>query len=87
VGASSARNTSWKPRQRAAFFDYDQDGWIDIYLTNGDASREEPYPMARRPPTSFKNNAMAIYGRYEKSGLAGRLGTGVCVGDYDNDGG
>ena len=36
-----------------AFFDYDQDGWLDIYLTNGDAlSGEEPYPPARRPPNT-----------------------------------
>src|SRR5690242_11629437 len=28
-----------------AFFDFDQDGWIDIYLTNGDRlDHEEPYP-------------------------------------------
>jgi hypothetical protein len=33
-----------------AFFDYDQDGWLDIYLTNGDRCRvEEPYPDGKTP--------------------------------------
>ena len=37
-----------------AFFDYDQDGWLDIYLTNGDRmSVRNPIPTARRPPSTF----------------------------------
>lgn len=33
-----------------AFFDYDQDGWLDIYLTNGDRlPGEEPYPDGKTP--------------------------------------
>src|SRR5712691_8637963 len=71
-----------------AFFDYDHDGWLDIYLTNG--TRFDAKWPAGEGPTShlFKNNRDGTFTDVtEKSGLA-RTGwqTGVCVGDYDNDG-
>ena len=73
-----------------AFFDYDQDGWLDIYLTNGDRlPGEEPYPDGKAPTQHlFKNNRDGTFTDVtEQSGL-GRTGwgTGVSVGDYDNDG-
>ena len=40
-----------------AFFDYDNDGWLDIYLTNGVRFEEEPYPPGKAPTQHlFKNN-------------------------------
>ncbi|HKF45971.1 MAG TPA: CRTAC1 family protein [Terracidiphilus sp.] len=71
-----------------AFFDYDQDGWLDIYLTNG--SRFDAHWPAGKEPTThlYKNNRDGTFTDVsEKSGIA-RSGwqTGVCVGDYDNDG-
>jgi len=71
-----------------AFFDYDHDGWLDVYLTNG--TRLDAHWPAGKAPTShlFKNNRDGTFVDVtEKSGLA-RTGwqTGVCVGDYDNDG-
>jgi enediyne biosynthesis protein E4 len=71
-----------------AFFDYDNDGWLDIYLTNGTRIDEKWAPG--KSPTSqlFKNNRDGTFTNMtDKSGLA-RTGwqTGVCVGDYDNDG-
>ena len=71
-----------------AFFDYDNDGWIDIYLTNGD--RFDAHWAPGEAPIShlYKNNRDGTFTDVTaKSGL-GRSGwqTGVCVGDYDNDG-
>lgn len=71
-----------------AFFDYDNDGWIDIYLTNGD--RLDAHWAPGEAPIShlYKNNRDGTFTDVTaKSGL-GRSGwqTGVCVGDYDNDG-
>jgi hypothetical protein len=71
-----------------AFFDYDNDGWLDIYLTNGTRLGEK-WPPGKEPTSQlFKNNRDGTFTNVtEKSGLA-RTGwqTGVCVGDYDNDG-
>jgi hypothetical protein len=71
-----------------AFFDYDQDGWLDIYITNG-SRLDTKWPAGQTPTTHlYKNNRDGTFTDVtDKSGL-GRSGwqTGVCVGDYDNDG-
>ncbi|HTT19320.1 MAG TPA: CRTAC1 family protein [Candidatus Sulfotelmatobacter sp.] len=71
-----------------AFFDYDQDGWLDIYLTNGTRIGEKWTPGQEPTSHLYRNNRDGSFTDVtEKSGLA-RTGwqTGVCVGDYDNDG-
>jgi hypothetical protein len=71
-----------------AFFDYDHDGWQDIYLTNG-IRFEEKYTQENAPISRlYRNNRDGTFTDVtRRSGLA-RTGwqTGVCVGDYNNDG-
>jgi hypothetical protein len=70
-----------------AFYDYDNDGWLDIFLVNG--SRLEGFPAGQTPTSHlFKNNRDGTFTDVTvKAGVAhSGWGQGVCVGDYDNDG-
>src|ERR1700730_10761943 len=71
-----------------ALFDYDNDGWLDIYLVNG-----SPYPALTgkgSPPHAalFHNNHDGTFTDVAaKAGVTNdRWGMGVAVADYDNDG-
>ena len=71
----------------AAFYDYDNDDWLDIFLVNG--WRLEGFPQGQAPHSHlFKNNRDGTFTDVTmKSGLIHYgWGQGVCVGDYDNDG-
>jgi hypothetical protein len=70
-----------------AFYDYDNDGWLDIFLVNG--TRLEGFPAGQEPISRlFKNNRDGTFTDVTlKAGVAhSGWGQGVCVGDYDNDG-
>ena len=76
------------PGSGVALLDYDNDGWLDIYLLNGSTvaavKGAEPSPRAML----FHNNH---YGTFtdvtDKAGVSNdRWGFGVAVADYDNDG-
>jgi hypothetical protein len=71
-----------------AFFDYDNDGWVDIYLTNG-SRLDAHWPAGKEPATHlYKNNRDGTFTDVTERAGIGRSGwqTGICVGDYDNDG-
>ncbi|MBV9343353.1 MAG: VCBS repeat-containing protein, partial [Acidobacteria bacterium] len=70
-----------------AIFDYDNDGWPDIFLVNG--TRLEGFPAGNAPTNHlYRNNHDGTFTDVTvQSGLtASGWGQGVCVGDYDNDG-
>jgi len=70
-----------------AFYDYDNDGWLDIFLVNG--TRLEGFPAGSEPTSHlFRNNRDGTFTDVTaKAGVAhSGWGQGVCVGDYDNDG-
>jgi hypothetical protein len=68
--------------------DYDNDGWLDIYLVNG--STYDALAGKTTPPHAalFHNNHDGTFTDVtEKAGVANdRWGYGCVVGDYDNDG-
>jgi enediyne biosynthesis protein E4 len=78
-----------------AIFDYDQDGWLDVFFVNG-AKLKDPHPDAEIPDKNssefwnrlFRNNHDGTFTDVtQKAGLQGRgYGMGVAAADYDNDG-
>jgi hypothetical protein len=68
-----------------AFFDFDNDGWLDIFLLSGTRFTDPPTGTSNR---LYKNNRDGTF--TDVTERAGLLKTGwacgVCVGDYNNDG-
>jgi hypothetical protein len=69
-----------------AFIDYDNDGWPDIVLVNGE--NWPGHPGASTTLKLYHNNHDGSFTDVtRKAGLAvSMFGLGVAVGDYDNDG-
>jgi hypothetical protein len=81
-----------------ALLDYDNDGRLDVFFTNG-ARIADPMPAGRLPDKTerrfwnrlyHQNERGAFIDVTEKAGLTGMpqnsYGMGVAAGDYDNDG-
>ena len=70
-----------------AFLDYDNDGWMDLFLVNSGPS---DFWTPKKPVRNalYKNNRDGTFTDVtEKAGLAGgSFGMGVAVADYDNNG-
>jgi enediyne biosynthesis protein E4 len=97
AGLTTWRHTMGTPQKNyiiettgsgVALLDYDNDGWIDIYLVNGSTfdalSGKTQAPRA----ALFHNNHDGTFTNVaEQAGVTNeRWGFGVAVGDYDNDG-
>jgi enediyne biosynthesis protein E4 len=69
------------------FLDYDNDGWMDIYLVNSGVS-DFYTPAVPLRNALYRNNRDGTFTDVtEKAGVAGGgWGQGVAVGDYDADG-
>jgi len=97
AGLGRAVNVSGSPTDKqfileemgggAAFFDYDHDGWLDIFLVNGTSF--DPKAREARPASYlFHNNRDGTFTDVTaKAGLThSGWGQACAVGDYDNDG-
>jgi hypothetical protein len=72
----------------AAWLDYDNDGYLDLYLVNSAATKAYHPPRPLRSAL-FRNNGDGTFTDVtDKAGVAasGLFGMGAAVGDYDNDG-
>ena len=70
-----------------AIFDFDNDGWPDVFIVNGTII--EGFAPGQAPTNHlYRNNHDGTFADVSvKSGLAASgWGQGVCAGDYDNDG-
>jgi hypothetical protein len=76
------------------FFDYDLDGWPDIFIANGhidsDIQRVQPNVKYAMPPHLFRNLGQGNFQEVTKSLGAAfdapRVGRGAAYGDFNNDG-
>jgi enediyne biosynthesis protein E4 len=76
------------------FFDYDLDGWLDLYVANGhieDAiERVQPRVKYAEPPHLFRNNGNGKFTEVTQSAgaafAAPRVARGAAYGDINNDG-
>lgn len=74
---------SYHPTQTSAWFDYDGDGWLDLFVGNETTDASDPDLCEL-----FRNNGD---GTFSESAVASgvsvaRFVKGVTAGDYDNDG-
>ena len=69
------------------FFDFDDDGWLDIFIVDG-GSIADPKVALSAKHRLFRNRHNGTFEDVTaQSGLVHReYGMGACAGDYDNDG-
>src|SRR5262249_38630768 len=86
-GSNSSRYILESTGTGVAIFDYDNDGWPDVFFVTG--STVPGFPAGAAPTNRlYHNNHDGTFSDVTNSvglGAAG-WGQGVCVGDYDNDG-
>ena len=71
-----------------AFFDFDNDGWMDIFMVNSGAS-DFYTPSAPLKNALYRNNRNGTFTDVtDRAGVAGgtEFGMGCAIADYDNDG-
>jgi hypothetical protein len=97
AGLTRWHNTTGTPAKKViieakgsgvCLLDYDNDGWLDIYLVNGSTFDALSGKTASPHAALFHNNHDGTFTEVaEKAGVTNdRWGLGCAVGDYDNDG-
>lgn len=86
-GKSSQKYLPESTGAGCAFLDYDNDGWMDIYLVNSGPSDFWTPPSPLRNALYRNNRDGTFSDATEKAGVpGGGYGMGVAVGDYNGDG-
>jgi len=87
---TGAFGKKWLPETMGpgcAFIDYDNDGYPDILLVNGEDLPGHPHAGATTPKLYHNNRNGTFTDVTRQAGLAVPMfGLGAAVGDYDNDG-
>ncbi len=95
--ASGLANASWVETSfGTAFFDYDNDGWLDLLVANGAVAlpsevdlAARPYPLDE-PDQLFRNRGDGTFedvtARAGEAFALSEVGRAVLFGDVDNDG-
>ena len=87
AGKSAMKHLPETSGAGCAFLDYDNDGWMDIYLVNS-GKADFYYPAKPLRNALYRNNRDGTFTDVtEKAGVGGGgYGMGVAVGDYNGDG-
>jgi enediyne biosynthesis protein E4 len=87
AGKSAEKHLPETSGAGCAFLDYDNDGWMDIYLVNSGKADFYTPPRPLRNALYRNNRDGTFTDVTEKAGVAGGgYGMGVAVGDYNGDG-
>lgn len=86
-GASPQKHIVETMGSGALFFDFDDDGWVDLFLVDG-GSLVDPAVAARAQHRLYRNKGGGQFEDVTKaSGITHpEYGMGACAADYDNDG-
>ena len=86
-GASADKHLVETMGSGGLFFDYDGDGWIDIFLVDGGSLADAAVARRARHRLYHNRGNGTFEDVTERSGIQHReYGMGACAGDYDGDG-
>jgi enediyne biosynthesis protein E4 len=86
-GASADKHLVETMGSGAVFFDYDGDGWVDIFLVDGGSIADAAVDRRARHRLFHNRGNGSFEDVTDRSGIQHRAyGMGACAGDYDGDG-